>query len=297
MTNIVLDASALNNLMLCPRLYDFKQNHALVPREGKSNSLQAGSLVHIIHEFFNKAIMNGKSRNDSMDIGFIAGREYVRGSYQPNNTYLGIDSEYAIDLPEESDKYDIGWKFIFKTMEEYFDYWKNDSATIVGVEEVKKKIIYEDSEMRILWKAKLDRIVDMPHGIMSVDVKTMKQRRDTNSNNIQFMGQCIVTESRNMIIDKIGFQTSLKPHEKFERAVMNYTLDRLNEFKDEIVSYYGNMLTAYTESGNFPPNFTQCQNKYGDCEFYRYDVCNSDRGMRGETLKLYFKEGKKWDPV
>lgn len=298
--HIILDATVLSTLMACPRLADYRFNRNLVIKEGKSNSLEAGSLVHIILEFYNKALIAGKSREASIEIGHIAAKEWLHGSYRENNTYLREQDEYATPKfieCEESTKYDIGWQFVFKTMEEYFDYWRNDSFTIISVEDVKTETIYEDDEMIVGWKSKLDSVIDMNTGMMPVDHKTMKQRRDTNSNNIQFMGQCVVTKSRSMMINKIGFQTSLKPHEKFERALINYTFDRLEEFKTEIVPHYARMLLAYTEADNFPPNFTNCETKWGQCDFYKHDVCNSDRRMREETLNIYFKQGKKWDPT
>lgn len=298
--HIILDATLLSTLMSCARLADFRFNKNLVLKEGKSNSLEAGSLVHIILEHFNKSLIAGKSRSDSIECGYNAGKEFLVGHYQENNSFMRASDEFASQKfieQEESDKYNLGWKFIFATMNEYFDYWRNDSFSIIEAEVVKVKDIYEDDEMKIGWKSKLDTIIDMNTGMMPVDHKTMKQRRDTNSNNIQFMGQCFITGSRAIMINKIGFQTSLKPFEKFERSIINYTKDRLDEFANEIVPHYARMLLAYNEAENFPPNFTHCENKFGSCEFYKHDVCNSDRRMREETLAIYFKEGKKWDPT
>lgn len=298
--HIILDATMLSTLMACPRLADFRFNQQLVLKDGKSNSLEAGSLVHIILEHFNHALINGDSRDAAIDKGFIAANEFLAGHYRVNNTYLRADDDYASDKfieQEESDKWNLGWRFVLGTMKEYFDYWRNDSFTILNAEHVITETIYEDDEMVIGWKAKFDAIVDMTNGLMPMDHKTMKQRRESNSNNIQFMGQCFLTKSRNMMVNKIGFQTSLKPHERFERSIISYTADRLAEFANEIVPHYGRMLLAYNEAEHFPPNFTHCENKFGACEFYKHDVCNNDRRMRDETIKIYWRVGKKWDPV
>jgi hypothetical protein len=298
-THIIFDATMLNNLMACPRLCDYRHNLNLVPKE-KSNSLEAGTMVHVILEYYHKAIIDGKNRQDAIEIGYIAAKEWLVGAYRPNNVYFGSDDEYASDkfiAQEDSAKYEIGWKYVFQTMNEYFDYWRNDSFTIISAENVDTQTIYEDDELIIGWKAKFDCIIDMSNGMMAVDHKTMKQRKDNCTNNVQFMGQCFLTKSRQMMVNKIGFQSSLKSHEKFERALIPYTDDRLKEFANDIVPHYARMLLAYTEAGNFPPNFSSCETKYGYCEFYRHDVCNSDRRMRDETLKIYFKEGKKWDPT
>ena len=282
-TNVALDATVLSSLMSCARMVDFRFNQNMVRSDGKSNSLECGSLVHTIMEFFNKARIDGKNRADAIDIGYAAGNEYIRG-YHEDNIYITEPTEKGmLNTPEEGDSRVTGWAFVFKTMEEYFDYYKNDSFTVIAAEETRKDIIFEDDDIRILWKAKFDAIIDTVQGFMSTDYKTMKQRRMTQGLNNQFMGQCFLLKSRNMMVDKIGFQKSLKVHEKFERAIISYSADRINEFANDVVPYYARMLAIYNESGVWPPNFTHCENKYGTCDYA--SVCEHDRNMRGKSYQ------------
>lgn len=261
-TNIAFDATLLSSLMSCPRKMYFRHELNLVP-DKKDNSLECGSLVHFILEHYNKARINGSSRNDAIDIGFAAGKEFFYPHNPANKYMLELDYEGLQATPigeNEKDQWGkelIGTNFVEATMNEYFDYYKNDSFTIIGAEEVRKKIIFEDDDIKVLWKAKYDCIIDTPQGFMSTDYKTMKQRRPVRDLNIQFMGQCELLASRNIMVDKIGFQKSLKTHEKFERAIISYSSDRLAEFCNDIVPYYARMLDAYNSSGVFPPNFTQ----------------------------------------
>lgn len=288
-----MDSQILTTLQACPRLADYKFNLNLVQKGGKSNSLECGSLVHTILEFYYKALIQGTSRTDAIAIGYEAGNEYARG-YHPDNKYITDKEEVGmITTPDDSDKWNIGRNFVFDTMAQYFDFWQNDTFTPLHVEHVLGKVIYEDEELRVLWKAKFDLIADFQTGIIPADHKTMKQRRDTQSLNNQFMGQCVLTNSRQVMINKIGFQSSLKPHEKFMRVLIPYSADRLHEWTQDIVPHYARMLHAYTVAEYFPPQFTHCENKYGVCNFK--EVCEGDRNMRAEILRINFEERKKWD--
>lgn len=209
----------------------------------------------------------------------------------PANEFPGV-----VNTPRESEGTKIGWQHALDTCKEYLDFWKNDFWVPLETEVVKGINIYEDDDIRVMWKAKLDLTVDTNQGIYSVDHKTMKQRRDTNSMNAQFMGQCLVMGTRNAFINKIGFQKTLKPEEKFMRTAMSYSAPRLLEFQSQTVPFYAKLLLMYAENEHFPPNFSHCENKYGNCPFYR-DVCSSDPDMREENIRLNFVVGPVWNPT
>lgn len=202
----------------------------------------------------------------------------------------------VVNTPRESEGTKIGWQHCLDTCEQYLDFWKNDSWVPLETEIVKGFIIYEDDEIKVMWKAKLDLTVDTNQGIYAIDHKTMKQNRPTNTMNAQFMGQCLVMGTKSMFINKIGFQKTLKPEEKFLRTAMTYSSSRLHEFASETVPYYAKLLLMYSESEHFPPNFSHCENKYGNCPFYK-DICSSDPGMREENIKLNFIQGPEWNPT
>lgn len=273
--NIILDATILSSLMSCARLTDFRFNHNLVSIKGKSTSLEMGSIVHQVLEFYYKGIIGGMNRADAIGHGMIAGKEYSLSEEVKNST------------PEDI-------KLAFDTCEQYFEFYKNDSWIPVEVEIVKGEVLYEDDDIRILWKAKLDVTMDTNQiGIVPLDHKTMKQRRDTLTLNNQFIGQCILMKTRTMYVNKIGFQTSLKPQEKFIRAPLSYSADRLLEWQSEILPFYAYQMLSYDEAGYWPPNFTHCESKYGFCSYK--SVCEQNPSMREEELKINFMVGKAWD--
>jgi hypothetical protein len=309
--NIILDSQIFTTLQACPRLSDFTFNHNLVTLDGKSNSLEVGSLVHKVMEVYNRSIINGIKRDEAIGHALIAGEIYIHGckycanftsengnkpecGHQPDE-YPGLkNTPQVIDKNNPLEKYKVGWKWALETCEQYFDFWKNDSWIPLEVEITKGEILYEDDEIRILWKAKFDKIVDTNQGIYPIDYKTMKQNRDTLSLNNQFKGQCLLAKTRQIWIDKIGFQTTLEPKDKFKRVPISYSADQLLEWQSQELPFYAKMMLMYNEVGYWPPNYTHCENKYGKCLYYE-DVCRADRGMREEELKLHFKVGKKWD--
>lgn len=302
--NIILDATIFTSLMACPLLVNLRFNHNFAPIGGKSNSLECGSIVHKVLEVYNHNIINGFNRENSIQSGMAAGETYIRGcqhcagfkdegkpqcGHKPDE-YPGVQNT---PIESSSKPSRTGWKWVLDTCQQYFDRWKNDSWTPLECEVVKGEVLYEDEEIRVLWKAKLDLIVDTNQGIYPVDHKTMKQNRDIVSLNNQFKGQCLIAKSRSVIINKIGFQTSLKPEEKFKRVPVSYTADRLMEWQSEILPYYAKLMLMYSESGYWPPNWTHCESKFGLCVFK--PVCEADRGMREAELKQGFIIVDKWD--
>lgn len=271
--NIILDATVLSTLMSCPRLADFRFNHHFQSNTGKSPSLEMGSIVHTFLEFYYKSIIQGINRKDAVGYGMSAAQEYA-------------NSEEAQNTPDE-DK-----QFALDTCMLYIEFWKNDSWIPLEVECVKGRVIYEDDEIRLMWKAKFDLLSDTNQGIYPVDHKTMKQRRDTISLNNQFMGQCVLAGTRMMFVNKIGFQKSLKPQDRFTRTPVTYTFDRLAEWQESIVPYWAKQMLMYAEGEYYPPNFTHCENKYGFCQFR--EVCESNRNVREEAIRHNFVVGEPW---
>jgi hypothetical protein len=272
--NVAIDSQILSTIMACARKADFTFNMNLVSAKGKSKSLEKGSIVHVYMREYYKAIIAGTLKKDAHDLGIVAAKAYA------------ISEEVRNTPPDER-----AWAI--ETCNQYFDFYKNDSWIPLEVEKVKGRVLYEDDEVRILYKVKYDLISDTSQGIYPIDTKTMAQRRDTLTLNNQFMGQCIVQGTRIMICNKVGFQKSLKPAEKFERAIINYSYDRLKEWQSEILPYYVKLMLAYSETGYWPPNFTHCENKYGFCIFK--GVCESDRNMRESELQSNFVVGEAWD--
>lgn len=310
--NVVMDATLMSSLMSCPRLSDFRFNHNFQSIGGKSNSLECGSIVHTYLEYFNKAIINGVSREQAHGFGMTAAELYIQGCkhctdfvpftsedgtgiIRPTCGHKPNDWTGVKNTPKESEGYKTGWHWVLDTCEQYNTFYKNDHWIPLEVEVVKSEILYEDDEIRVLWKAKLDLIVDTNQGIDPVDHKTMKQNRPNINLNNQFTGQCLLMKTRRVIINKIGFQQSLKPIEKFLRKPICYSASRLLEWQSEVLPYYAKLLLMYAETGHFPPNYNACEGKYGACAFI--EVCDADSEMREEVIRQKFVVGPVWNPT
>lgn len=315
MDHIVADSQILTALMACPCLCDFQFNYNLVPIGGKSNSFECGSIVHVFLEYYYGGLIKNLKRSDAIDDAFMQAKLYIVGCPVCKDLKATTSNEKAEcghrigdfvgvrNTPRESGKQKlsgdifekdyIGWTWVLDTCQQYIDFYKSDSWTPLEVEVVKKEIIYKDDDIAVLWKAKLDWIIDNSQGIYPVDHKTMKARRDTLSLNNQFMGQAVLMKSSNVIINKIGFQTTLKPEEKFQRIMIPYSRERLFEWTNVIVPYYMKMLAFYIKENHWPRNFTHCENKYGFCQFK--GVCESNMDMREEVIRANFIKGRIWD--
>lgn len=313
--NVVLDATTMNTILGCGRLTDFKHNRNLQSNKGKSNSLEVGTLVHKVLEVYNKHIIKGFKKDQAITQGLLAGELYANGCkycadfIPPSPLEVGFNRELVKpacghqpqeypgvkQTPEFSEGHYVGWKYALQTCVDYFKHYENDPWVILESEVVKAEILYEDDEIRVMWKAKFDAIYDTNQGIYSCDYKTQKQKREKIILNNQFIGQCMLMKTRNMIIDNIGFQKSLEPKDKFKRELMSYSADLLLEWQSEILPHTAYKLLEWQESGYWPPNYTHCENKYGNCTFIR--VCGADRNMREEEIKLNFYRGPEWNPT
>ena len=305
--NIIMDATMLSSLMSCARYHDLRFNHRLVSERGKSNSLEVGSLVHKVLEVFYAHMIKGFKRSEAIGLGMTAGQLYISGcphctKFEPENDGDKPKCKHEVDeypgvtnTPELSEGNDVGWRFALDTCEQYFKFYENDAWIPLAAEQVKGEVIYEDDEIRVAWKAKFDLIIDTNQiGIVSMDHKTFKQRRNKSSLSNQFMGHCVLLNARNVVVNKIGLQKTLKIDERLTREVVSLSADRLLEWQSETIPYYAYKYIQFTESEYWPPDYTHCDNMFGPCMYKQ--VCEADRNMRQEVLRNNYTLVPVWDP-
>ena len=278
--NLIFDATLMSSFMGCETYTDFRHNRNFVPITGVGKALELGLLFHCMIEHFNIARREGIRREDAAAIGQSAGAKYIAGDPTNEDKFPGIKNASDEEISH-----------LLDTFDQYINYYRNDHHTIIDVERVISKMLYEDDEIRVLWKAKVDRTEDTVDGIISRDYKTSSRRGPTLSLNNQFMGHCLVLSSPYVIVDKVGLQKTLKPEEKFERVILNYSRDRLVE-QVKNIAHWAYRYIEYIERGYPVSNYTHCD-KFGGCIFRH--ICSSDRSMREDELRQHFMIGKPWD--
>lgn len=289
-TRVILDSQILTTLQLCEVMVDFRFNLNLVPKSGPGKSIEKGSMMHHMLEAYYRAQRDGKKKIDAIADAITMGQLFKQGcpdcikkqcKIHKRNEIIGLQS---IDLDEAHE--------VMDTFQEYIQFWKNDSWTTVDVETVMGEVIYEDDEISLMWKAKVDWLVDNLEGIFSVDHKTASRKEEVISLDNQFIGQAVVTKQTKMFRNVIGFQTSLKPPDKYIREAVNFSKERITEWILETASYAYDLIHLH-ESKRYRHRFTSCRRRYGDCIYRK--VCEGQPDDRQRLIDEQFKEAENWD--
>ena len=291
MNRVIMDSQILTTLQICEEFLNLRFNYNFVPISGPGRAIEMGAMMHHILEIYYSVQRNGKSKSIAFEEGMKIGQLYIVGCESCRNktckdhkdSFLGLQATTV----EEA-------HHVLDTFNQYHHFWHNDSWTTINTEIVKGEVIYEDDELSLLWKAKIDWEIDNLEGIFSTDHKTASRREETLSLNNQFIGQCVLTKQNKMFINKIGYQKTLKPEEKFERVAICYSKERILEWKAETASYAYD-LVALHQSNSYRHKFTSCQRRYGPCIFRK--VCEGQPNDRERLLREQFKVAEQiWDP-
>ena len=95
-----------------------------------------------------------------------------------------------------------------------------------------------------------------------------------------------------MIVNKIGFQKTKKPIERFTRPAYIYRPEILEEWKLNVI-YRVKQMIAYQEADYYPRNFTSCE-KFNGCYLQRF--CTTSPGGREFLIGTEYKiADESWD--
>lgn len=267
-----MDASTMTTFEKCPTLMKTLYIDNFRFKGGKSKAFDKGDLLHIPLKHYYRCKQKGMDWEESV--------KFATGKLINYSTKL-------INLPQE----DV--KDVFVAFASYVEHYRFERWTILEVERPFRIIIYEDAELRIIFQGKIDLIVDTGQMSLPVDHKSESRKTEAIPLNEQFMGYSYAARVNNLMVNKVGFQSSLKPEEKFYRTLLSYDDDNLLEWRDEFV-FKVRELIGYAEIDYFPHRYTSCQDKYGKCVMH--DICHTPRVARQYKLESQFEVVEAWDP-
>lgn len=276
-TIVALDSTKLNVLQLCPRKFNWVFNESQTPVE-KASHLERGDLIHqMLKEYYilrkarSRWAQHHHTHEDIIKICKKVGEHHA------------VTQQLNVEEVDET-------MFQFTEYCRYYEYDGWD--TIVAVEQVGSKIIYEDDDICIVYEIKPDLILQLQGGmILPVDHKTAKQRKEPSGLSNQFMSYPYMLTCNNIVINKIGFQKTLPPKDRFQRYTISFPDDVLIEWKDNAVWWIKQLLMFYHE-GYWPANYTSCD-KWAGCSFA--PVCIKEPIAREFKLKQLFEIATPWD--
>lgn len=261
--NIVMDMSQYDMFLLCPQRYHNRYNlNKTLPQKAKQ--LDRGTIVHIGCEVYYQALKDGSQYQDAVTAALSKIRE------------AGVT---VSDLePEDVNR-------TLDVMEEYFDYWRvaDQSFQIVDVEKAFIYLLHEDDEVRIHLAGKIDLVVsDNRYVNEPWDHKSYDRDSEVHRMPNQFKNYANALKSNFLTVNRIGFQKTLKPHEKFKRPRLSYDPLILEQWKQNVVKNIFHYLTCVAEN-SWPTNETSCDKYNRRCEYFT--PCDSS-GIEAKMYKL-----------
>jgi hypothetical protein len=273
---IVVDSQRLNMIQNCAYKYDLTFNRDLVPLE-KAEPLERGSLIHAMMQTYYRMRMH-RSR-------------WTRNKHGKQEIYkvcVRVAEHFAHELSLSIEEVDLTIR-IFK---EYIDFYWDEPHETLAVEQVGTKVMHEDEDFILVYETKIDWIFRLHGHVMPCDHKHSKRRGTVAQLSNQFLGYCWMLDVRNIMVNKIGFQSTLTPKEKFERPVLSYPKSVIDAWVQNTI-WWAKMIRFHSKNNTWPQNLTSCD-KYSGCIFQ--EVCITTPEARTHKIaQLFEKTEETWD--
>jgi hypothetical protein len=263
--NIVFDMSKYDLFRLCEARYNFRHNLNIGKSGPKPQQMERGSVCHVGNEIYYQALKDHVPYREAVNMALSKVRE------------AGV---IATDLDNDVINRCID------VMEEYYDYWQvaDQSFVINAVEQPFMYELYADDAVRIFLAGKIDLVTsDNRYENEPYDHKTYDRTYDVGRMNNQFKCYAVATKSNFLTVNKIGFQKTLKPHERFIRTRLTFDPILLEEWKQNVITTILNNYVACVAENRWPMNETSCEKYNRRCEFYA--ICDSS-GLPAKNYKI-----------
>lgn len=280
-----VDSSILNTIQSCARKTQYSFIENLQPHE-KDEALEKGDLMHkMLEVYYSMRLDSGPAVNsgiwEELKLeGIDPAGDPVQQAVQAG-IYFSSQMAISSKISEE----------VIDQFQAYTDFYRSDSWHPLAVEEVGSRILYEERDLRIQYNFKIDLIAEQGRNIIPWDHKTGSRRHTPTSLSNQFIGYCYALGTNQILINKIGFQSSLKPAERFQRFVLPISNTRIEEWIKNSI-YWTFQYAQFQEDNFFPMNLTSCD-KYSGCIYGR--ICESDPDNRDWKMERDFITVEQWD--
>jgi len=269
---ITVDSQMLEGIQLCPRMYNYAFVQHITTQQTKDD-LERGTLVH--------SILAKYYQNDK-DI-----EAAIKSTWEESAT-LNLSGE------------DV--EIVHNNLRDYAEHYASDRWEAIEVngqpmiERVATKVLFENEQFIFIYQGVIDLGIcisgmTLPEGLCIVDHKSAKRKGMLIDLSNQFLGYCWMTGCQRLIKNEVGFQKSMKPHERFIRHLLTYEQSRIDEWVNNSI-YWIKWLIYHLEAEDWPMNLSSCS-KFGGCAFL--PICTSTPDFREYKIERDYKVREPWD--
>lgn len=273
-------------MQTCWELYNLSYNRRWASKD-KDEPLERGDLVHIIFAHYYRSKMAGRWRTDKAQQGIVI------------DEAINMARKATVEMSLEMKPIDE----TIKAAKESLLFHERDGMEVYAVEEPFTKVLYEvpDREengifipgVRILWEGKVDLVASLPNQGTSVwDHKSESRRSSPFELDNQFTGSAWAFSCDTVVVNKVGFQSSVKEEEKFRRVFLDYSATHIiEEWRKDAVQTILEAVERHKREAigkpSWPRNRTSC-NKYRGCTFKQ--VCKAKPEVRNVKLMTWYRK-------
>jgi hypothetical protein len=295
MKTLIIDSQILNAYQECPCkcYYTFEKN---IRPAIKEPAFDKGGLLHDMLE------SHYTSLRDHYKVSPTLPRE-IYNDFVQKAILLGQSSAAQRDLDTED------CLRVISAYEQYADYRFGESWVPLFVEEVGTKLLwqgfienYEETnreELQIMYAFKIDLVAKVDWNAEKpsiIDHKSEERSSDPIEMDNQFLGYAWGLDLRNVIINKVGFQKSLKAEDKFRRYTLHFPESIIQEWHHNTIKWAIRIYHSLQdlEEMKVDRNIHSCKGKYGKpCGLIQ--ICNTEPQARDWKINSAYLIGEKWD--
>lgn len=268
-----MDPTMLSTFKACPAKshmrFNLNKTTPLKPRP-----LDRGTIIHLGYEDYWKTLKKGLPWEAAVQSGLLGIRVGLTES-----DLSGEDGNRCLEV-----------------FEEVAHRWKIEdlSFEIVEVEQVFSFVLYEDENFRFVMMGKIDLIVnDHRYTNLPIDHKSYERDFPLSRLKDQFICYAYVTQSNYLYVNRVGFQTSIKPEIKHKRVPLSYDHIFFEQWKKDTIRWFFMYYDCAVEN-YWPLNDTSCEKFNRQCEYI--GICETTgEENKAHKLNVDFKTDTPWD--